>query len=138
MIKPQNFVISIDVYHRVVMVFINQSAEEITSFFKENCPYVDDEYLDHATRDLPTGDSGDTWRDGNGDVIIRISMDEDNMPRLHSIVGHEVFHAAEKMLGFAGMKLTKSSSEAYAYLIGYITREFYSQADLKPFTEPVV
>lgn len=44
----------------------------------------------------------------------------------HGIISHEIFHAVDFLLDRVGMKLTESSNEAYAYLIGYITQEVYS------------
>jgi len=41
------------------------------------------------------------------------------------IVAHEVFHAVELLMDRIGCKLTDESSEAYAYLIGYLTKEIH-------------
>ena len=43
----------------------------------------------------------------------------------HGNISHEVFHAVDFLMGKIGCKLTRSSDEAYAYLIGYITTEIY-------------
>lgn len=43
-----------------------------------------------------------------------------------SVIVHEAFHAtAHIMNGFAGIKLDNNAEEAYAYLLGYITRELF-------------
>ena len=42
------------------------------------------------------------------------------------VIVHEAFHATAYIMDdFAGVKLTRNSDEAYAYLLGYITRELF-------------
>jgi len=42
-----------------------------------------------------------------------------------SVMVHEAFHATAYIIdSFAGVKLDGNSDEAYAYLLGYITKEF--------------
>lgn len=43
----------------------------------------------------------------------------------HRTLGHEIFHAGYKALDAMGFTLTDDSQEAYAYLIGFITEQFY-------------
>jgi hypothetical protein len=40
-----------------------------------------------------------------------------------SVLAHEIFHVATFILDRAGIKLTDSSDEAYAYLIEHLTRQ---------------
>ena len=43
----------------------------------------------------------------------------------YSTISHEIFHAIDFLMRRIGCKLTPSSDDAYAYLIGYITTEIY-------------
>ena len=39
---------------------------------------------------------------------------------------HEIFHCTEFILSRVGLKLSKKSDEAYAYLMGYITENIFN------------
>lgn len=41
------------------------------------------------------------------------------------VVAHEIFHATSFIFEHIGMPHDSNSEEAYAYFIGFITREFY-------------
>lgn len=43
----------------------------------------------------------------------------------YGTLAHEIFHAVTFILTRIGMSLTNESDEAYAYLIGYLTKEIY-------------
>lgn len=45
----------------------------------------------------------------------------------HDIIAHEIFHAAVHLWKYVGLRLSDDSEEAYAYLIDFITEEFYKQ-----------
>lgn len=51
-------------------------------------------------------------------------------PEWHGHLAHEIFHAADLILDKAGLKLTASSDEAWAYFIDWITREIYTRYSL--------
>lgn len=58
-------------------------------------------------------------------VLIRVNKKptKKNLPTFYSALSHEIFHAAEAILSQVGMVHEyKVSSEAYAYLISYLTR----------------
>lgn len=42
-------------------------------------------------------------------------------------VSHEIFHAVDFIFQRIGVSLCLQSGESYAYLIGYITEQFYSK-----------
>jgi hypothetical protein len=48
-------------------------------------------------------------------------------PRVMSYLAHEIFHCAAGILDRAGVSHTDESEEAYAYLIGWLTRKIYSK-----------
>ena len=47
----------------------------------------------------------------------------------NDIIAHEIFHAVELLMEYIGIQLSRDSSEAYAYLIGYLTNEIYKLLD---------
>lgn len=51
-----------------------------------------------------------------------------------SVVHHELFHAAYEVMDWIGIPLTPQTEEAYAYMIGYITNEFYKKIKRQEWT----
>ena len=63
----------------------------------------------------------------SGQSLIRIKG-KPKTPEEFGTLQHEIFHIAASLLWRIGMKLkVKSSDEAYAYLIGYLTTEIYKK-----------
>jgi hypothetical protein len=60
-----------------------------------------------------------------GSFLIRLSHNK-NKAKFKATVSHEIFHMAHSLLSGVGMKLSDDSEEAYAYLIGYVTEQFYN------------
>lgn len=46
-------------------------------------------------------------------------------------IAHEITHASFEILNTVGIKFNKKNEEAYAYLIGYLNREFHKFIDGK-------
>lgn len=44
-------------------------------------------------------------------------------------ISHEITHAVAEILGGIGVKFNKKNEEAYAYLIGYLNKEFHKFID---------
>ena len=53
----------------------------------------------------------------------------------HSLIAHEMFHVANRMLDFVQMPLTMRTHESHAYLIGYLTQLVYE--DLARWDVPI-
>ena len=47
-------------------------------------------------------------------------------PQEYATLGHEIFHAAFGIMDEIGASPSEDSEEAYAYLIGYLTKEIYT------------
>jgi len=126
MIKPQQFVINIGVYRREILVCINYSDEEVESAVIEWG--VDEQKAKEVatTRDF----AALAYILDNRDCVIRLDATEIN-PKFHDHVAHEISHCAFAILDYVGIKLGNKSEEAYAYLIGYITREFYEKLSVE-------
>lgn len=63
---------------------------------------------------------------GHGQVIVRLSKNP-----TPGTVAHEIFHAVEMIMEFLKMPLCANNDEAYAYLIGYITEQYYKNTTNK-------
>jgi len=64
-----------------------------------------------------------------GSTIIRLKAN-DGSAKWMSTLTHEIFHAVYYTMAFIGCKLGEKSEEAYAYLIGYITEQFWNELNL--------
>lgn len=47
-------------------------------------------------------------------------------PQEYATLAHEIFHAVFGIMDEIGASPTKDSEEAYAYLVGYLTKEIYA------------
>lgn len=57
--------------------------------------------------------------------IITIWFSSENPPK--DVVNHEFFHATVCIMEWVGIPLSEDTNEAYAYLFGYLTKEFYEK-----------
>lgn len=53
-----------------------------------------------------------------------------------SVVHHELFHATYSVMDWVNIPLSQDSEEAYAYLLGYITNQFYKKINRQEWTHP--
>lgn len=53
----------------------------------------------------------------------------------HDVIAHEIFHVAAHLWRYVGVRFSEDSEEAYAYLIDYLTEEFYIQ--LKEYVDSI-
>ena len=116
--KSQNFIIPLVVYPFDIMVSIGETDEQLKKRFKRyNIDYSD--YFEH---ELSRGRST-LFTSGQTVIRFRTTNDTDC-----SIVSHEIFHAVTVLLNEIGMPFSlEHNDEAYAYLIGYVTEQFYKQ-----------
>lgn len=125
MISPQQFEIPVDIYGRYILVCINEEDEEdeevkrilLESGYSEKKSSKVSSYW-------PVGIGAFTHVFKNRNCLMRFKIDNID-PEFHEQVAHEIFHCAAGILDYIGIPLGSKSEEAYAYLIGYITRQFY-------------
>lgn len=84
------------------------------------CPPSEAQAID-STMDFSTM-NGLTISEG-GEVIIWFP--DHNQPP--NVIDHELFHATYAVMDWVNIPLTESSEEAYAYMIDYLTKEFYAK-----------
>ena len=46
-------------------------------------------------------------------------------PDEQGVLAHEMTHIVQMLMSYVGVTLTEASEEAYAYMVGYLTRQFY-------------
>lgn len=120
--KKHNFIIPLVIYPFDVMVSIGQSDKELYPILKKfGVDTEDDNLLTHSNTQR-----GRTILFKGNQTLIRM-YESKTTPVWFGNLAHEIFHAVEFILERAGMKLTLDSDEAYAYLIGYLTRKIHEQ-----------
>lgn len=103
-------VIRNNVYPVIVTIFFGTDPADVHQYFKNECP--DNKVVDV----LDFSNPGWTIADQDGDVWIYIRKDYVNdLP----VLVHELFHAVEYTLDYVGVKHSRKSSEAFAYLLHY-------------------
>lgn len=121
--KSINFIVPLVLYPFDVMVSMGQTDDELEKIF--------DKYLIKAD-DI-------TWRWHNETAQGRFCILSSNQgliklrkipqtPEEYGFLQHEIFHYVTHILDRIGMKLIlMKSDEAYAYMIGYLTKIIYEK-----------
>lgn len=127
MAKSYNFIIALHIYPFDIMFSINESDLSVCNAVKDRL--VDSDYKvfeeDDILFHMPTNCDGRTVHNiEGGQTIVRLRS-KPNDPHGYSVVAHEIFHAVDFIMRRIGITLGSDSDEAYAYLIGYVTREFF-------------
>jgi len=117
-------IISLVIYPFDVCISINQTDKELKKSMGGQ-DMTDSECLFN----LPKSTIGRAVMLQSNLSIIRIKMDKE-IP--HSVIAHEIFHIVTFIMERIGMELViMKSDEAYAYLIGHLTKEVYNVIDKK-------
>lgn len=117
-----NSIIDLHVYPFSIMLSVGQTHEQL-------CQSIQKLYdLSDAENELlklpPTAPGRCVMLDGHLTVIILKNLP--NNSSNFGTVSHEVFHATAFIMHTIGVELqVLKSDEAYAYLIGYITKKVY-------------
>jgi len=110
----------VPVYNCSVLFLIEPTEKEWTTFCKKK--RIQDDTRDDFLQDIKNENvGGSTSRDLNPIVYIRDRHMCDN-------IAHVIFHAAHRILHDRGVALD-NDGEAYAYLVGYLTKMFYKAAE---------
>jgi hypothetical protein len=126
-----NFIIPLHIYPYDIMFSVGQSNKAFLRSVKavfQNAYYVD--LKEDAIANLPKECRGRTFHHLiGGQTIIRLPS-KPITPEQFGTVSHEIFHAVDFIFRRIGLQLTGQSDEAYAYLIGYITEQFYKNISI--------
>lgn len=108
--------ITFDTYPIQLYIFINETDEDISAYMdKEDLPELLEDILDLEEGDEALFAYKDTSR-------IAIRLRSLNKPEY---IAHEALHATAYIMRYVGIRFTKSSEEAYAYLLQYIIENIY-------------
>lgn len=127
--KGKVFLINCGTYPFDVLVSVGQTDDEFRKSLPKYVPPCALKELEEDPDILKFENKtvqGRTIYFANGYLIIRLK----HYPKTtshQSHLAHEVFHAVEFLFIHINMPLTKASSEAYAYLIGYLTKQIYEK-----------
>lgn len=122
MAKSINFIIPLVVYPFDVMVSISESDESLFAKLKKMGVDISDTNL-HVYSDTQRGRT--ILFKGNQSLIRMYELRD--TPDWYGHLAHEIFHAVEFIMERIGAKLTAESDEAYAYLVGYLTKEIHKK-----------
>lgn len=122
----KNFIIPLVIYPYDVMFSVGETDKQFKKSVKKRLRkefYAD--LVDDEICSFTESHRGRTWHNLiGGQTIIRLPKHPNNCEEFGTL-SHEIFHAVVYIMERIGMKLSGSSDEAYAYLIGYITEQFW-------------
>lgn len=110
------------VYPFDLIVFTGGNRKKISKYLKAIVPKnIKDEINDINFKCI-----GHTFMFSSGQTIIRLCRGANA-----GTVAHEIFHAVDFLFRRIRIKLSENSDEAYTYLIGYITNQYYTKKSKK-------
>ena len=117
LISPQLFYINLEIYPFSVLFSINQKD----STLKKALSNLDYNEIDPIFENC----KGKAIVLQNGNVIIRL-VEMSSLPQDIGDLSHEIFHACCFVMSRVGISFDmETSDEAYAYLIGFITKKVF-------------
>jgi hypothetical protein len=120
--KKRYFKIRIELYKVVVHFSFGQNDEEFSKDLKkELSSIVSEEEMKNL---CIMNHSGKTMMHTSGHIVCRLSS-LPTTPYYKGVLTHELFHITDFTLERVGVKLSRNSNEAYAYLIEYLTKSVY-------------
>lgn len=119
--------IDIDIYLNCVVFAVGIDEKEFDDFYYRNATRITDEEYKLIRNDIADKNScnGLTVLLDCGNVFVFIRRGQE---RKDLTVSHEIFHAVHRVLKRAGVEIGEDG-ESYAYLIGWITNEYYNRLD---------
>ena len=123
----KNFVLKMDLYGFDVMVSVDESDKVLVEKLMSHGNTSED---CHELLNMPTTTRGRCVMLITNHTVIRLKILPDKY-ELMGVVAHEVFHATTFIMDKIGMKLKINvSDEAYAYMIGFLTKSIYKKLKL--------
>lgn len=120
-------VIPIDIYITNIVVLAGIDEKEFDDFYYRNVTRITDEEYKRIRADIADKHSCDglTSLLDSGSVLVYIRKGKE---RTDLVVGHEIFHAVNKVLCRAGVN-HDADAEPWAYLMGWLFNEYYNALD---------
>lgn len=119
--------IDIDIYLNCVVFAVGIDEKEFDRLYYDNVTKFTDEEYKIIRKDIADKNScnGLTVLLDNGNVFVFIRKGQE---RKDLTVAHEIFHVVQRVLNRAGVEMGEDG-ESYAYLIGWLTNEYYNRLD---------
>lgn len=121
--KPNNFILSLDLYPFDVMVSINQDLKDL----KKDLKSVD---INPKKFRLKSTSIATTYDVGGNRTLI-VFRDLANTPQDYGTISHEFFHVIENVFFIINLPHCDESSEAWAYALAYLIKKFYLKLNEK-------
>ena len=113
-------ILHIPIYHTTLVMMVDTSIEDWKAFAKLYEDKITEDDNMCVIRDIESSEwDGGTISLDKGDYLFWVRN-----KNMKGNIAHEIFHAANKILCSRGVT-HDDVGEAWAYLIGYITDEFY-------------
>lgn len=126
--KPGFQLVPMAIYGRKVLFCFGMDAAGVATTLKDEMENVSQEDLAYAEEAISEkGYAGRCLLLPSGNLVVHL-VDAPNTATDLGTLAHEIFHVAETYLASIGMKLSDDSTEAYAYLIGFLTTAVFKQA----------
>ena len=121
--KSKTAIISLEIYPFDVMISFNETNEE---FVKTLGKYDSDSGdVELVTLDKYDKKRGRTVMNEQNQTILRLNFYPVSNSDYAMLV-HELFHVTDFVLCRVGVKLSRKSDEAYAYLLQYLTEKVFN------------
>lgn len=112
--------IKVDIYNSVVYFVIGGSKKQIISFLEKHMTNAE-EMMEAVSNNA----ASTLLHSGKSIVIASANKTQEEF---FSEIAHEIFHVTCWIMKYVGITLSDESEEAFAYLNGYITEQFYKKS----------
>ena len=113
--------IHVPIYERDILFVVEVTPEEFDRCYYNNVTRITDEEYKGIRKDILNKDKvgGAVWWLDSGMPLVYLKDGRSDM-----FVPHEIFHVCNKILYAAGIN-HDADAEPWAYLIGWLTNEYY-------------
>lgn len=139
--NPFFCIIQIPLYKQNVMVSVNQTDDQLlssivrtSSVWPKGVKRTKDKitHLLEAFDDVSSTNDGRTVLYDSGIIMVRLyKVESIYIPENLGTFNHELFHVVSFIAKKKGLVLNDGSEEAFSYLTGYITSEFFKMYQKK-------
>jgi len=120
---PRSFIVSGTVYPFDVIFSIDETDDDLKTLLNDILPKGTSTKL---AMNINESCNGRAVRLSSGQYVVRLKRADLQLPVFHGVVAHEIFHVTTFMMDHIGVPHdVLKTEEAYAYLNGYLTQEFY-------------
>lgn len=120
--KKKHCIVNCDLYKQDIVFSIAESDKELLRYLKR---YVIKESSEFTHIPFKESTDGKCISFENGVILVRIKK-YPKYPYDFAVIAHEIFHAVEFTMERVGMTHSvNESSEAYAYMIQFLTEHCY-------------